>query len=221
MGFAKYREDIQRRYNDDMYLKYASDNWGKKSLIKLQKAKESTSINEEFEDIIGRIRNIKLWIIYDENLLNIFRSSLIYKQISDQIKYLNEVLDLHIDKSYDAKFDSLRANRDKQNENNDTDFEKELNNDYLNYLLAFAVNLKNKNYDDTLEIRKFHKDLSLFLRIIRDIDTEKIRIPLIKFVRETLLHEKEIKVKICKRCRKETYEDFHICIYCNNNMGEK
>lgn len=221
MGFTKYREDIEERHNDDMFLKPSSENWGKKRLMELKKINESTSIKDEFQDIIERIRDIKLWIEYDKNLYGIFTSNIINNQTRDQIKHLNELLDLYIDKFYDTRFDEIKNNLNKQNKVNNTDFKKVINNDYLNYILAYAVNLRNKNYEDMVELRKFYKDLSLFLRIVMSINAEKTTIPLIKFVRETLLDEKEIKVKICERCRKKTYEDFQTCIYCNNDLGEK
>lgn len=220
MGYTKYKEDIEEIINDRDYMKHYDEyGWRSKSLDNLEKHEIKKDLKEELEQVKQKINHIELWINYNNQLLNIFTYEVIVLQIKMQSKYLKEILDKYYNIFYDSHFNDIRNNEMISLHLKDDKFIAELNKDFINYIANKASILKSNGIEEAIILRKFYNDVTIFLKKMMEIDVENINVPIIKFIRDDLLKENNIKLIKCNRCKQETYEDFNVCIYCNNEVN--
>lgn len=219
VALAKYREDIEERYNEDIDNKNWESRWGKNELERLKEPIKLKTVNEEFSEIKERLTQIESWISFDKALLKFITSNNIVGQLKAQLKHLDTLKDRYLNQYYDPKFNSKRDDSDLNVKDVLKKYYEPLKIDFLRYLLEKGAELRNNNNSDALQVNEFFWDMESYLKEIYSVDKSKITIPLIKLIREDILNQCCSETVLCERCNNLTYKDFHICIFCNSDRG--
>lgn len=219
MGWAKYAEDNREIFDSRMFDKGGMntpfkdiDRSRESSLALLKNAQ--VSLENEYLLILMELSKISDWLDLINIIEKLLQTQILEELLKKQKEYLLKDKEYFLNYVYDKKYKGLKdkyANYSKVKEKN---YITRLMTNYLSYIINCIKENKNKTDHEAILLNSLIMDLEDLANKYYDISKKDTQIPLVRYIRESILKEENLTYVLCRRCKEKTFSDFRHCIYC-------
>lgn len=207
-------EDDREIFNSRMYDKGIG-------IVELSDFKKSQKVSphfisekEEYLLVLNALEKVDIWLDIIEEAKEITNSEPFLQLLDSQGKHANNVKSEYINYKFDPKFRRFKDFKIDKDDRKFRDYREKLIESYIKYFIDNLKEMENFNDNDAVTLNFFYWDMERFVKEFLSFDTQRLKTPLVQYLREEILDERKKGWVKCSNCKEKTYRDFHTCIHC-------